>query len=426
MEARIHFTRTEKSWVAYDAGNSAFTMLVSSVIPIYFNSLTAAGGVSATQSAAWWGLITSISTLILAVLSPLLGPLADFRGMKIRLFTFSMGVGLATGVAMGLVNGWFAFVVLFVIAKLGYNLSLVFYDSMLTDVSTDDRMDAVSSTGYGIGYIASCVPFILCIGLILTADATGLGKTTATRLSFILTCVWWGLFSIPLLRNYRQTWFVDRKAHALSESLSTLAATLRRLGGEKRILLFMLAFFFYIDGVYTIIGMAASYGSAVGIDSTQMILALLLTQIIAFPCAILFGRLARRFNTRRLIEACIIGYAGIALFALQLDKAWEFWFLAVCVAMFQGGIQSLSRSYFARIIPKAHSNEYFGLFNIFGKGADFLGPLLMSLTMMLTGRANLGVVPIFVLFVIGFVLMRMLPPDPAVSGTGDAGAATPG
>jgi UMF1 family MFS transporter len=276
-------------------------------------------------------------------------------------------------------------------------------------------MDTVSAAGYGIGYISSCVPFILCIVLILTADATGLGTETATRLSFVITCLWWGLFTIPLFKTYRQTYFVARKPRVIRESLRTLGRTLKGISSQKHVLFFMLAFFFYIDGVYTIIGMAASYGSAVGIDDTQMILALLLTQIIAFPFAILFGRLAKRFHARRLIEVCIIGYFGITLFALQLDRAWEFWFLAVCVAMFQGGIQSLSRSYFARIIPKEHSNEYFGLFNIFGKGADFLGPLLMSVTMLFTKQANLGVLPLLVLFAIGFAFMRLLPKEEQVS-----------
>ena len=164
MEARIAFTRPEKSWIAYDAGNSAFTMMVSSIIPIYFNSLTDKGGVDPTTSAAWWGLITSLSTLLLAVLSPLLGPIADFRGMKMKLFAGSLVVGLAAGTTMGLVSGWVAFAAVFIIAKIGYNASLVFYDSMLTDISTDDRMDTVSSLGYGIGYIASCIPFVLSIG----------------------------------------------------------------------------------------------------------------------------------------------------------------------------------------------------------------------------------------------------------------------
>lgn len=411
MQARMILTRVEKSWVAYDAGNSAFTMLVSSIIPIYFNSLTAQGGVSPTQSAAWWGFITSFSTLLLAAISPFLGPIADFRGMKIRLFAGSLFIGIAAGVGMGLVSGWVAFAAVFVIAKIGYNSTLVFYDSMLTDVTTDSRVDTISSRGFAIGYIASCLPFIASIALILTADATGIGTLTATRLSFVITCVWWGMFSIPLFKNYEQKWFVEKRKRIVGEAFSTLVNTLKMLGKQKKILFFMLAFFFYIDGVYTIIGMAASYGAAVGIDSTEMILALLLTQIIAFPFALIFGVLSRHFSARRLIEVCIIGYFGISLFALQLDRAWEFWFLAVCVAIFQGGIQALSRSYFARIIPKEHSNEYFGLFNVFGKSAQFLGPVLMGLTMLITDRANLGIIPIIMLFVVGFIFMRLLPPD---------------
>ena len=415
MEMTMKLTRTEKSWVTYDAGNSAFTMLVSSIIPIYFNSLTEAGGISATQSAAYWGFITSISTLVLALISPMLGPIADFKGMKIKLFGGSLAIGLLAGLSLGIVSGWVAFAAMFVIAKIGYNSTLVFYDGMLTDVSTDERMDTVSSIGFAVGYISSCIPFIMCIGLILFSDKIGMDAATATRLAFFITCTWWGLLTIPLFRNYKQTWFVEKRLRVIRESFSHLGQTLLNLRKEKKILFFMIAFFFYIDGVYTIIGMAASYGNAVGIDSTQMILALLLTQIIAFPFALLFGRLARKFNTRRLIEICIIGYAGIALFAIQLDQAWEFWFLAVCVAIFQGGIQSLSRSYFAKMIPKEHANEYFGLFNIFGKGADFMGPILMSVTMLLTKNPNLGIIPIFVLFVAGFVFMKLLPKEEATS-----------
>ncbi len=416
METRMRFTRIEKSWITYDAANSAVTMMVSSVIPIYFHSLTAQTGVTATQSAAYWGFITAFCTLILAVLSPLLGTIADIRGMKIRMFGGALSVGLVAGVGMGVVSGWAAFAAVFVIAKVGYNATLVFYDAMLTDVTTNDRMDMVSSTGYAIGYIASCIPFTASIGPILFAENLGMTTELATRGSLVLTCVWWGALTRPLFRDYRQNWFVERKDRMLRDSLVRLLNTLKSLRKQKHILMFMIAFFFYIDGVYTIIGMASSYGGAVGIDSTQMILALLLTQIIAFPFAILFGKLAQRFDTKKLIEVCILGYIGITLFAFQLDKPWEFWFLAICVAMFQGGIQSLSRSWFARIIPKERSNEYFGVFDIFGKGADFLGPMLMSLTMLFTDRANLGILPILGLFIIGYVLMRLLPKAPAETG----------
>lgn len=401
-------THEEKSWMAYDAGNSAFTMLVSSIFPIYFASLAARDGISAATSTTWWGYALAASTLVIAILSPLLGPVADCPGMKRKLFNATLNLGLVGAVGMGLVDGWLAYILLFVMAKIGYNGSLVFYDSMLTDITDDERMDAVSSTGYAVGYLASCVPFIACIALIQTADMTGIGKLWATRIGFFLTAAWWLAFTIPLWRTYRQKYFTEARQGMLRETISRLWQTLRSMREQKHIFLFMLAFFFYIDGVYTIIGMAASYGNAVGIDSTSMIFALLLTQIVAFPFAILFGRIARRFHPRRLIMVCIGGYICITLFAIQLDKAWEFWFLAVMVAVFQGGIQALSRSYFARMIPKERSNEYFGLFNIFGKYADFFGPLLMSITIALTGIPSLGVASIVLLFVVGFVLMLRL------------------
>ena len=226
-------------------------------------------------------------------------------------------------------------------------------------------------------------------------------------LSFAVVAVWWVGCALPLLRRYRQRYFVERQPRAVRSSFSRLAKTLKNVKQEKNIFLFLLAFFFYIDGVYTIIDMATAYGSALGLDSTGLLLALLVTQIVAFPFAILFGRLSSRMKNSRLITLCIVAYFGIAVFAMFLTYQWQFWVLAVLVGMFQGGIQALSRSYLAKIVPVERSGEYFGLMDICGKGAAFFGTTIVSVITQITGKMNLGVGAIALLFVAGFFLFTL-------------------
>lgn len=400
-------TGLEKRWILYDVGNSAFTMLVSTIIPIYFKNIAAANGVSDADSTAWWSYAISISTIIVAILGPVLGTLADTRGYKKPLFSLFVGLGVLGCAGLALPLPWAVFLAIFVAAKVGFSGSLIFYDSMLTDISDHSRMDMVSSHGYAWGYIGSCIPFTLSLLLVLFAEPLGLSTTLATTLAFVLNAVWWLACTLPLWLHYRQKYGVAPQKNAFRESFSRLVNTVRDVRVKKPIFLFLLAFFLYIDGVYTIIDMATSYGKDVGISDTNLLLALLLTQVVAFPCVILFGKLTKRVDTTRLISICIAGYFFIACFAIQLDKAWEFWFLAVCVAVFQGAIQALSRSYFARIIPKEKSSEYFGFFDIFGKGAAFTGTMLMGISTQLTDSSRSGVVVIALMFVAGYLVFRV-------------------
>ena len=397
-------TAGERSWILYDVGNSAFTLLISTIIPIYFNFLAEEAGLDNVRYLAYWGYAASAATLLVALLGPVCGALADTRGYKKPIFTLFLGVGLAGCVALAFCPEWLSFLVVFVIARVGYSGSLIFYDSMLSDVTDADRMDHVSSNGYAWGYIGSCIPFVGCLGLVLGAGALGISMVTAMGLAFGLTALWWLAFTLPLLRRYEQKHFVERRPHAIRESFARLGQTLRSVRHEKKIFLFLLAFFFYIDGVYTIIDMATAYGQALGLDSTGLLLALLLTQVVAFPFAILFGRLARRFSGDQLIPLCILAYFGIAVFAMFLRTQAQFWILAVLVGMFQGGIQALSRSYFARIIPSSQSGEYFGLMDICGKGASFMGTTLVSVVSQITGNISLGVGMIALLFLAGLAL----------------------
>ena len=399
-------TKMEKYWILYDVGNSAFTLLVSTIIPIYFNALAGNAGISEVDYLAYWGYAASISTVIVAILGPTMGTVADTRNYKKPLFVFFMMIGVIGCAALSVPMSWIVFLVVFVIAKVGYNASLIFYDSMLVDVTTPERMDKVSSHGYAWGYIGSCIPFIISLVFVLMYESIGITMNTAMMLAFLINAAWWVLMTLPLLKNYRQKNFAAPPEHPIKDSFIRLGHTLRDIKKEKKIFLYLLAFFFFIDGVYTIIEMATAYGSALGLDTTGLLLALLVTQIVAFPCALIFSRFSKRYETTKLIKVCIAAYTLIALFAIQLDKQWEFWFLAVMVGMFQGAIQALARSYFAKIIPAEKSGEYFGIYDICGKGASFMGTTLVGIVAQITNIANAGVAIIAVMFVIGFVLFN--------------------
>ena len=399
-------TRLEKQWILYDVGNSAFTMLCTTIIPIYFKNIATADNLSNSDSTAFLSFTLSLSTILVAVLGPILGTMADTKNYKKPLFVSTFLVGVIGCMAMAFASKWLAFLAVFCIAKTGYQLSLIFYDSMLTDVTTEDRMDEISSQGYAWGYIGSCVPFIASLVLILGSDVIGISGGMAMTLALFLNAVWWAGVTIPLIRNYRQIHYVEKVNHPVKESFRRIVDVVKGLKHQRKILFFLLGFFFYIDGVYTIIDMATTYGKDVGISDTDLVLALLMTQVVAFPCSIAFGKISKRFKNGSLIQVSILAYFLIAVFALQLDKAWEFWFLAVCVAVFQGAIQALSRSYFAKIIPKEKSSEYFGFYDIFGKGAAFIGTTVMGISTMVSGSSRYGVAILSLMFLVGFFFFR--------------------
>ena len=395
-------TSLEKQWILYDVGNSAFILLVSTILPIYFNSLCDAAGIAEVDYLAYWGYAASVCTLIVALSGPVLGTIADNQGYKKKIFTVSMLIGVLGLASLWIPTSWKVFLVLFIVAKVGYSSSLIFYDSMLPDITEPQRMDMVSSHGYAWGYIGSCIPFLISLVLVLFNQQLSISMMMAMTLAFLINALWWLACSLPLLKNYRQKYYVEKKeTHVVTSSFRRLAQSFGKLRQQKKILLFLIAFFFYIDGVYTIIDMATAYGSALGLNTEGLLIALLVTQIVAFPSALVFSRLSKQYNNGTLIKICIVAYTMIALFAIQLDQQWEFWVLAVCVGLFQGGIQALSRSYFAQIIPPENAGEFFGLFDICGKGASFLGTALVSLIAQLTGNANGAIAVLAVMFLIG-------------------------
>ncbi len=416
MKTNLKLTKLEKHWILYDVGNSAFVLLVSTLLPIFFNALAESGGLSESDYLAYWGYASSVATVLVSLIGPVCGTLADQSGIKKSLFWGSVILGATSCALLGLAREWLVFLVVFVIAKVGFSASLVFYDSMLPEISGSSRMDRVSSLGYAFGYIGSVIPFIACLAIVLGHELLGISQSAAMTAALVLTAMWWVGCTLPLLKSYRQTAQACITGNPVSATFRQLGHTFREVKKQKHIFLYLLAFFFFIDGVYTIIDMATAYGKALGLETAGLLLALLLTQFVAFPFSILFGRLSARFDTALLIKVSILCYTGITLFAMFLHVQWQFWLLAVLVGMFQGGIQALSRSYLGKIIPPERSGEYYGLMDICGKGASFVGTTLVATVSYLTEgmsfrvlgarveNEGIAVGALVVLFAIGLVL----------------------
>ena len=415
MNGKFKLTSLEKHWILYDIGNSAFTLLVSTLIPIYFHSLASSAGVNEDMYLSYWGYAGSLSTILVAIIAPICGTLSD-RRFKKPIFLLTVILGCIACACLGVTTHWLAFLGIFILAKIGFNSSLVFYDSMLPEITTESRMDNISSMGYAYGYIGSVIPFVLCLVLVLFGESFGLSMGSAMVVAFVITAAWWALFTFPLAKSYRQTAYIQKTGTALGDTFRQIFNTFKEAKKEKHIFIYLISFFFFIDGVYTIIDMATAYGSALGLDTTGLLLALLLTQVVAFPCAIIFGRLSAKYDTGLLIKISIVCYTVITLFGMFLVSLWQFWVLAVLVGMFQGGIQAMSRSYLGKIIPAERSGEFYGLMDICGKGASFVGTTLVAVVSQATAgvqfsllgitlqNKNLAVGSLIVLFIIGFIL----------------------
>lgn len=501
------FNQKERSWILYDWANSVYaTNIMAAIFPTIFVSFAGSRG------DVWWGYGTSIATLVIALLAPVLGSIADYKGMKKKLFTIFMLLGVVSTALIALTGDWRVMLIGYIVSKIGFSGSNLFYDSFLTDVTTNERMDKVSSWGYAMGYIGgSTIPFVLSIIVLMTM---GYSNLFAQKFSILITSVWWLVFSIPFLKNVEQIHYIEKSGRlTLKETFGNVLTTARDIATHRGLLLFILAYFFYIDGVGTVISISTAYGSALGLGATGMILALLVTQIVAMPSSILFAKLAKRISTRRALLIaisvymliCLVGFfMGFSLephqtayqdafvqertaieadfpsasyddsegvlnalktymdkaekaitgsdeslldqLALQLKNGSEkdtalaaqaqqglstrliafrddsigiirqytdaigfssklFWAMAVLVGTMQGGIQAVSRSYFGKLVPKKRSNEYFGFFDIFGKFATVIGPLLYAVVGSLTGRSSFGALCLLFLFLAGFIIL---------------------
>lgn len=502
---KSRFNLKERSWILYDWANSVYaTNIMAAIFPTIFVSMAGSNG------DYWWSIGTSVTTLFIAILSPILGAIADFQGMKKKLFTGFMLLGVITTASIAFMSDWRMMLVGYVISHIGFSGANLFYDSFLTDVTTNERMDKVSTWGFAMGYIGgSTIPFVMSIGMLLWL---GYGSPVAQKFSILITSLWWLVFSIPFIKNVEQIHYIKRSQdHVVKQTFSNVWRTAKEIAANRGLLLFIIAYFFYIDGVGTVISISTAYGTALGLGAVGMILALLVTQIVAMPCSILFGKLSQKLTTRRMLliaiavymVICCVGfYMGFSLepsqdafdaaytqmnstsqnellaaagleytdksaadyfkagknFLLDSDDATAaampmielqaandeqaislstalyenisafaqtnkalmndykdaisrstkmFWAMALLVGTVQGGIQAVSRSYFGKLVPKKRSNEYFGFFDIFGKFATFIGPLLYAIIGSMTGRSSLGTLALLALFMMGFIVLMI-------------------
>jgi len=433
------FSREEKSWIMYDWANSAFaTIMMAAVFPILFSAVAEGSGQDGDY---WWGIGTAISNVIVAVLAPIAGALADFKGYRKKMFAIFFAIGVGITFASAFFGRWELLLTGYVVSHIGFSGSCLIYDSFLSEVTTPERMHKVSGAGYAYGYIGgSTIPFLISIALIMfctqigemlislgenlnvTAIMTlgaGFDELIAIRISVVITAIWWGLFTIPFFRDVKQRYSIEKPENfaVISAAFSSAIETAKKILKNKKILFFIIAYFFYIDGVGTVISMSVIYGDALSLAAQDMVLALFLTQIIAFPCAIWFSTLAQRFGSLKMIRAAVVEYLLICVVGFIMGFGLEqnlfginvatilFFVLACMVGTVQGGIQAISRSYYCQMIPPENSGEFFGFFDIFGKFAAVLGPLLYSMVRLVTGSPAFSILSIVALFLVGLILL---------------------
>ena len=414
-------TKKERAWVLYDVGNSAYTMLACSLIPIFFKALAIGDGpgqITGDQATAYYSIAISVVTVVVALLGPLCGVFADHKDRKKIFFQTVVALGVITCLVNGFAKSWVVFIVLFVLSKVFYALSLTLYDSMLGDITTQEHMDEVSSYGYAWGYLGSCLPFLLAmiayiLGGGLSEDLMLFSPETARIIGFAVTGIWWFLVTLPLLKQYTQLNYVEAGKGEIADAFRKIFGTLKKIAvKDKKVLYFLIAFFLYIDGVGTIIDNCINIGTDLGLPTVGQVVFLLATQVVAFGGSLVFARLSRKFKTVPLILACIAGYFCVCIYALTLDSLLDFGILAFGVGCFQGSIQSLSRSYFSKIIPAENSGEYFGIYDIFAKGASFLGSAVIAGVKLAGGTINIAVASLAVFFALGFFFLRLSAKEP--------------
>ena len=435
----------EFAWVLYDVGNSAYTMLACSLIPIWFKNAAClfsvkeetalmeqmgkeaglayiiqeaskVGKLAQSQATGYYSLALSIVTVLVALIGPVCGAIADHKDTKKIFFTTTVAAGCIGCVINGFTSSWIVFLAVYILAKLFYQASLTFYDSMLNDVTVEERMDEVSSYGYAWGYIGSCIPFTFAlIAYVLGPDMLGVISEGLSRLiGFTVTAIWWWLVTVPLIKNYKQINYVETEKNAIGKAFKKIFASFKKIVKEdKKVLFFLIAFFLYIDGVGTIIDNCINLGTALGLDTVGQVVFLLLTQVVAWIGSLVFAKLSQKYDTVPLILVCIVGYTVVCLYALALKQLWQFAVMAFGVGCFQGSIQSLSRSYYSKIIPAENSGEYFGIYDIFSKGASFLGSAVISVVTLNNGSINFAIALLAVFFALGFVFLKLADKQPA-------------
>ncbi len=422
MEENKH-KKAIRAWTMYDWANSAFaTTIMAAVLPVYYTSVAAAG-LPPNIATAYWGFTTSISALIAAIISPVLGAMADFRGSKKRFLTIFMLLGVTGTALLYLVRtgDWLLGSLFFIFGNIGFAGSLVYYDALLPHVARQDEIDQVSSRGYAMGYIGGGILLAINLAMIMfvpslfPAEQEGMITEQMTRLSFVTVAAWWFIFTLPLLRNVsepsRRILPGEEKFNPIQASFKRLGQTFKEIRNYRDLSFFLLSFWVYANGIGTIITMATAYGNEIGISQTTLIGTLLMVQFLAAPFAILFGWLSKKLGTKPSIYLSLGIYTIIAIAGYFLQHEWQFWALGAAVATVQGGSQALSRSLMGRLIPKSKSAEFYGFFSVFEKFANIAGPALFGIVSTIMGESRLSIVSLVIFFGVGIILLTRVNVD---------------
>ena len=405
--------KTIWAWSFYDWANSAFaTTVMAGFFPVFFKSYWSTGA-TVQQSTFYLGMANSIASIIVAALAPILGAIADRGSIKKKLLIFFAFIGcIMTGSLWFVRAGYWQLAILFYITgTIGFSGANIFYDSLLPGIASEKKVDYVSSLGFGLGYIGGGLLFLLNVAMYLKPEMFGIpDAVTAIRIAFLTVAIWWAVFSIPIILFVKEP---DKDkgvslGKAVSSGFRQLAETFRQIRYLKVVSLFLVAYWFYIDGVDTIIRMAVDYGASLGFPSESLIVALLIVQFVAFPATLLYNMLSKKTGIKKALLIAIAAYSLLTILGFFMQTTLHFYFLAVAIGLFQGGIQALSRSYYSRLIPEKQSAEFFGFFNMLGKFAAVIGPALMGTITLVTGSNRVGILSIIILFIAGgLLLMRV-------------------
>jgi UMF1 family MFS transporter len=416
-------SKEEFSWVLYDWSSQSYVMIVMTVIfSLFFVQAAGSAGIDEATATGYLGLSNTVGMIIAGVLAPIIGTLSGYKGKKKFIFAFFAGMGLVSTFALAFIpqQWWFVILVVFVISSVGYAGNTKVYDTFLIDVTDNSRMNWISSLGFAFGYIGGALPFILSIPLVILVEfgVIGMDIMMAYRIAFIIAVLWWLAFMGPFFKNVHQKYGGEMEPQYVRKSFVRIWTTFKEIAKQKHLIIFLVAFFLYSDGVGSIIRMATAYGASIGISAITLILVLLATQFVAMPCAILYGKLSQKYGAKTMIYVAIFTYCLVCSIALFMNPARSdstltimFWMLAMLVGTAQGGIQALSRSYFGRIIPKDKSNEYFGFYNVCSRFASVLGTAIMGIVTLATGYTHYGIAGIAILFIAAAVIFRFVPND---------------
>jgi len=426
---RKGLTKEEFSWVLYDWASQSYVMIVMTVIFVLFFRAAAIGqGVDSADANAYYAFSNTISMIIIGLLAPIIGTLSGYKGKKKVLFVIFAVMGLlgTFGLAFVPESWWPVILVIFIISSIGYAGNTKVYDTFLVDVTSNKRMNWISSLGFAFGYIGGALPFILSVPLVILVqlDQIDMDIMLAYRIAFIIAVVWWLAFMGPFMKNVHQKIGSEQEPQYVRKSFIRIWTTFKEIATQKHILIFLLAFFLYSDGVGSIIRMAVAYGDEIGLNEITLLMVLLVTQFVAMPFAVLYGKLSQKLGAKFMIYVAIFTYCVVCMIALFMNPARDlrtltimFWALAMLVGTAQGGIQALSRAYFARIIPKEKSNEYFGFYNVCSRFASMLGTAIFGIIALRTGQSHYGIAGIAILFIAAAVIFKFVPSDRPGVGT---------